>query len=80
MADQGPTFDDIDNMFTYHPPTPNDVVAHEDIRAAGRLTARAIVELAPPSRERSTAIAKLREAIMWANAAIACNPRADECD
>jgi hypothetical protein len=74
VRDTGPDDDEIDNWFTYHPPSnPREIVAYEEIRAGGRLLARQIVELAPPSRERSTALAKVREAVMWANAAVACN-------
>lgn len=77
MADSGPALDPegLDNLFTYHPPTADDVPAYERIRNAGKALAQAIVEDTPPSRERSTAIAKVREAVMWANAGRACNPQ-----
>ncbi len=59
----------------YHAP-------HEDQQdryvAINDLTARCaelMCELAPASRELSLAITKLREARMWANAAIACNEK-----
>jgi hypothetical protein len=74
QVDTGPNPDDIANWFTYHPPRPDQIELYESLRAYGLQLARAIEDLAPPSRERSTAIAKVREAVMWANAAIACNP------
>lgn len=75
-SDTGPATDPdgLANLFTYHPPTPEDIPAYERIREAGRVFAEAIVADVPPSRERSTAIAAVREAVMWANAGRACNP------
>lgn len=64
---------DLDNVFTYHPPTASQVDRYTDLRSTGRLLAASIDAHCPPSPERSTAIAKVREAVMWANAAIACN-------
>lgn len=63
---------DLDNRFDYHPPS-NDVVkqAHEDLRAAMRLAAGIVEEICPDGREKSLAITKLEEAMMWSNAAIA---------
>ena len=75
-ADTGPRVDvdGLDNIFTYHAPQGDDVAAYQRIREAGKALAEAIVADAPPSRERSAAIAKVREAVMWGNAARACNP------
>lgn len=70
--------DALDNMFTYHPPADGDVEAYQRIRNGGKSLAQQIVEDCPPSAERSTAIAKVREAVMWANAARACNPATDQ--
>lgn len=64
---------DLDNVFTYHPPTGDQIARYADLRSTGRLLATSIDAHCPPSPERSTAIAKVREAVMWANAAIACN-------
>lgn len=64
---------DLDNLFTYHPPHGDQVERYGTIRAAGLTFAEEIAESCPPSPERSTALTKIREAVMWANAAIACN-------
>ena len=64
---------DLDNAFTYHPPKPDQIARYGALRGSGRTLAEKIAEFCPPSPERSTAIAKVREAIMWANASIACN-------
>ena len=69
------TEDDLDNRFTYHPPTDPAVRGrHEDARAIARTAATEFVDLLPPGREASLAITKLEEALFWANAAIARDP------
>jgi hypothetical protein len=74
LANVGPGGNlDLDNIFTYHPPKGDQVDRFSDIRQSGKELAEIIVDSCPPSPERSTALAKVREAIMWANAAIACN-------
>ena len=65
------TTKEIEAAFTYHAPTQHQAMAYEDLRAnAGALAAR-MAEMCLDSRELSLAQTKLREAIMWANAAIA---------
>ena len=66
---------DLDNRFTYHPPSAvNDQPArYERIRAEAKAFAHLLDELVPDSRELSLAITHLEEAVMWANAAIARN-------
>jgi hypothetical protein len=66
---------DIENLFTYHPPKPDQIERYEKIREAGKAFAELLDEAVPGSPERSTALAKIREAVMWANAAIACNEK-----
>ena len=64
--------DQLLNLFTYHPPQGSeDVERYERIREAGLAFATAIVTDAPASPDRSTAVRAVREAVMWANAAIA---------
>ena len=63
----------IDNNFTYHPPTPDQIERYPELRAAGKALCETICKLAPDSRERSVAMTKLEEVVMWANAAIARN-------
>ncbi len=64
---------DLDNLFTHHVPFDDQGERYTKMRAAAKVFAAVVVELAPSSSERSTAIRKLREVMMWANAAIACN-------
>jgi hypothetical protein len=66
---------DIDNAFTYHPPTgPAQVETYQDIRTAGRQLAHVVDEMVPDGPEKTLAIRKIQEAVMWANAGIACAP------
>lgn len=62
----------LDNWFTYHDASPDQVTKYQSIRAAARALAEAILINAPSSADRSDAIRKVREAVMVANAAIAC--------
>lgn len=57
----------------HHPPSSESVVAaHERVRAETRNFMTAILENVPHQcRERSLALTKAEEAMMWANAAIA---------
>ena len=64
---------DIDRNFTYHAPKADQPVRYDSIRSYGRAFAEMIESVCPPSRERSLAITKLEEAVMWANASIARN-------
>lgn len=64
--------DTIDNWFTYHPPTSDQQVAYEKLRGAARDFANTVNELVPDSADKTAAMRKIREAVMTANAAIAC--------
>lgn len=69
------TVKEIDNLFAHHPPKDEATVAqHEAIRKAGRIFAKAIIKHTPPSADQTAAVRKAREAVMTANAAIACAP------
>lgn len=63
---------ELDNLFSHHPPKGNQVERYNDIREAGRLFAQVVVDSTPPGPDQSVAIRKIREAVMTANAAIAC--------
>ena len=63
--------DQIDNNFRYHAPKKGQPGIYEIIRAKGKDMAECIDYHCPNSREKSVAITKLEEAVMWANAAIA---------
>jgi len=62
----------IHKSFTYHKPMESQIPKYETLRETGKTLALKICDLVPPGREQSTAIAKLEEAIMWANKGIAC--------
>lgn len=62
----------LHRWFTYHPPVlPDQVDRHEAVRAAGQAFAEMIMRAAPDTGDRSEALKSVREAVMWANAAIA---------
>jgi hypothetical protein len=63
----------LDQAFTYHPPHDDQAERYGLLRGHGRLMAEQILSQCPPSRERSLALTKLQECVMWANAAIACS-------
>lgn len=65
---------DLDNWFTYHPPTPEQVPVFEALRDAGHEFAEKIMALVPASPDRTVAIRHVREAVMNANASLACYP------
>lgn len=62
---------EIDTRFTYHPPREGQPEKYEALRAKAKEMATAIADLCPDSRERATALTRLEESVMWANAAIA---------
>lgn len=65
------TKDNLNDVFTYHPPTDEDKVAYAAIRAVARELAAIILAQTPPCADQQAAIRLLREAVMTANAAIA---------
>ena len=67
------TDDQLTNWFQYHAPQPGQPEKYEAIRAAGLAMARVILAQTPPSADRAAAIRQVREAVMTANAAIACD-------
>lgn len=65
---------DLDNWFSYHAPTPETIPVFEAIRDAGHDMAEKVMALVPPSPDRTVAIRHIRDAVMNANAALACYP------
>lgn len=63
----------LQKAFSYHAPTPNQIPRYEHLRSQAKAFATDLLALCPPSRERSLAMTKLEEAVMWANASIARN-------
>ena len=65
------TSGDIDKDFKYHAPNPAQKVKYDELRAKGKELALLVYNSCPSSAEMTTAIRKVEEAVMWANAAIA---------
>ncbi len=63
----------IENAFTYHAPKEGQPAKYQAIRDKAKELAYMIDETVPESREKSLAITKLEESVMWANAGIARN-------
>lgn len=63
---------DLDNRFAFHPATDDEKRAQHASarRGCGNLAAH-LNDLLPEGREKSLAITKLEETMMWANAALA---------
>lgn len=64
-------FDDILNRFRYHPATETTGPRHDDVRSECQALAEFFYDHLPESREKSLALTKLQEAMMYANSAIA---------
>jgi len=63
----------LDIWFTHHPPkTKEEIEAYQKIRDAAKVFATVILEQTPAGPDQSTTFRKIREAVMTANAAIAC--------
>lgn len=71
MADD---HDDLHHRFNYHPPSSEHVVGlHQQVRRLMLGAADELAHVLPEGQERSLALTKLEEAMMWANASIARN-------
>ena len=68
-----PTEHELTNWFRYHPPTAGDRDKYDRLRCAAKKFAQDVMECTPPCADQSAAIRKIREAVMTANAAIACD-------
>ena len=62
---------DIENIFTYHSPSADQLPKYEAIRAKAKELGHVIVANTPASADQTAAIRLLREAVMTANASIA---------
>lgn len=63
----------IEKNFTYHAPKDGQPQMYTDIRNKAKELAILLDGTCPESREKSLALTKLEEAVMWANASIARN-------
>ena len=72
--------EDVKNRFAFHPATETTGPQHDAVRAdAGRL-AQKWQKTLPPGRHKSLALTALQEAMMWANASVACDQPAASSD
>ena len=62
---------DLTKRFTYHPPKDGQPQRYLDLRAKAREFVTLIDKVVPDGREKSLAVTKLEEVVMWANAGIA---------
>lgn len=72
MPPDAPIEQRIENWFTYHPPTGDQVPRYNELREAAKTFALAIARLTPSSPDQTVAIRHVRDAVMVANASIAC--------
>lgn len=64
----------LDAWFTYHAPRGDQPARYVAIRDAAKVFAQVLVDNAPAGADLTAALRKVREAVMTANAAIACEP------
>ncbi len=67
------TMVELVNRFRYHAPKDDQLKRYEEIRAKAMSFALEVFRSCPEGREKSLAMTKIEEAVMWANAAIARN-------
>jgi hypothetical protein len=68
-------FNRIMNDYTYHSPTPEQVIRYNKIREMGKEFALLVITQCPGSREASLALTQIEQAVFFANAAIARNEK-----
>lgn len=73
MATPAPLTPEERGRFEFHPATPVTGPQHDSIRGHALGFAQAIAERVPVGRHRSLALTAAQEAMMWANAGIACD-------
>lgn len=66
---------DLDHIFTYHPPSPEQQQQYEAVRSAAKEFCKVVLENSPKSADQTVAVRLIREAVMVTNAAIATNGR-----
>jgi hypothetical protein len=77
---QGPVGDSIardpfDELFRYHPPTPQDLPKFQAVNQAAKNFAEVLRANCPRCEDFINAMERIREARMWANSAIALQGR-----
>ena len=66
------TIEQLANWFSYRPPHGDQADRYNFLRDAAHQFAYVVAEMCPPSADRTVAFRKIREAVMVANASIAC--------
>jgi hypothetical protein len=66
---------DLDDVFRYHQPTPEQEQAYLEVQAVMQQAAQTLLRHCPASTDRDHAMRQLRDARMWANASIALEGR-----
>ncbi len=65
------TKEQIEHNFKYHSPKVGQPELYVEIRDTAKVLALLFLKDCPDGREKSLALTKLEEAVMWANAGIA---------
>lgn len=68
---------DLENWFQYHAPDVDDITKYGLLRHHGYMLSKTMLDSCPQSADLTAAIRKVREAVMTANAAIACKTPVD---
>lgn len=63
--------EEIEKNFSFHPVKEGQPELYNSVRDKAKQLAYTIKDVCPDSREKSLAMTKLEEALMWANASIA---------
>lgn len=63
---------ELNNWFTHHTPTPEQINTYSTIRSGAKMLAEDFNDRCPDSADKTAAMRKLREAVMAMNLAIAC--------
>lgn len=63
---------DLENWFTYHAPTPEQVTTYADIRSKAKELAVLFDSSVPDCADKTAAMRDLRNTVMQMNLAIAC--------
>lgn len=73
MSQPKPLTTEEANRFRYHPATETTARFHDATRTLVRELAEDLTSIVPDGRHRSLMLTALQEAMMWANAGIACD-------
>lgn len=63
--------DNVDDVFSYHAPSGDDLANYQTLRESAKEFAKTILECTISCADQQAAIRKVREAVMTANAAVA---------